>query len=192
MVHKGSNQSMKDIGLDNVESPHSQGIHKYESTSSWLDEYDNQIDKMHSQLDKEYEESAKRQEEAEARIEQLQAEEEFDRLMEEERVHQEEMRRLEVERAKVEVEAVKEQIKRMKQPPQPFPSHRIEEIKPTLKQKIVKLAKTVGGIAGAITGHPEVGVISSVVPEGNGGTSTRTVYKQPQYSEQGELVYGSW
>ena len=191
MVHKSSNQALKDITLDNINKPHSQGIHKYNSTSSWLDEYDRAVDKINKELDKEYEESAKRQKEAEERISKLQAEEEYEREMEEERSHKEQMRQLELERARAEIDAIKEQVKGYKKPSQPIPVERVEEVKPTLKQRLVKVAKTIGGIAGAVTGHPEVSVASGLVPEPEGKKVQKTVYKQPKY-EDDYLIYGSW
>jgi predicted RNase H-like nuclease (RuvC/YqgF family) len=190
MVHKSSNGVLT-TELDTPNTcPANHGIHKYGSTSSWLDEYDSEVDKMNRMLDREYEESARRLEEAEARIEQLQDEEEYDRQMDEENAYREEMRQLEMEKAKAEVEAVKEQIKRLKAPtPRPTPQAVVEQQKPSLKSKL----KTVAGIVGTAVGHPEVGVIASVLPEGNGGTTTtKTVYKQPEYTPEGELVYGSW
>lgn len=191
MVHKSSNQALKDITLSNIDTPHSQGIHRFSSTSSWLDEYDRAVDKMAKQLDKEYEESEKRQREAEDRIAQLQAEEEFERMMEEERSHREQMRQLELEMAKAEIEAIKEQVKRFKRPAEPIPIQKVEEVKPTLKQKLTKVAKTIGGVIGAVTGHPEVSAVSGLVPEPEGKKVQKTVYKQPKY-EDDYLVYGSW
>jgi hypothetical protein len=190
MVHKSSD-AVLDSGLIKVKNNSGKGIHNYDSKKSWLDDYDSEVDKMHNLLDKEYAESEMRQMEAEFRVEQLQDNEEFERQMEEDRVYQEQMRQLELEKAKVEVEAVKEQIKRIKTPPMPIPQTVIEEKKPSLKSKIVGLGKKVAGAVGMATGHPEVSAVASVVPEGNGGTTTRTVYKQPQY-EDDYLVYGSW
>ncbi|MEM4271384.1 MAG: hypothetical protein QXO70_04820 [Candidatus Pacearchaeota archaeon] len=192
MVHKTSSPILSTELNTKSTTYQNHGIHKYKSTSSWLDEYDNEIDKMHRMLDKEYEESTRRQEESEAKIQQLQEEEEAERQMEEENLYREEMRQLEIEKAKAEVEAIKEQIKRLKTPIQkPIIPEVIEKKKPSLKSRIVSLGKKVTGIVGSAVGHPEVGAVTNILPEGNGKTTTKTVYKQPEY-EDDYLVYGSW
>lgn len=185
MVHKTSN-TVLDSGLLRVEKP--RGIHKYKSTSSWLDEYDNQVDKMHKQLDKSYEESTQRQKEVENRIKELREEEWMEKQREEDQLHQEQMRQLQIEHAKAEVKAIKSEIERKKRPPIPVPI--VTEIeKPTLKQKVVQLGKKVAGIVGTIAGHPEVAVAGALVPEPPPKKVKKTTYK---YSPEGELIYGSW
>jgi chromosome segregation ATPase len=178
MVHKSANKILGDLNMSNVEdSPNNYGIHKYESTSSWLDEYDKEVDKMNTQLDREYEASAKRQEEAEAKISQLQDEEEEQRVREEEQLYQEQMRQLEIEKAKTEVELLKKEIEKAKKPEM---ERRIvpvvEEKKPTLKERVVSLGKKVAGVVGTITGHPEVGIATAVIPE----AQTTTEVKQKE------------
>jgi hypothetical protein len=93
-----------------------------------------------------------------------------------------------VEKARLETVAIKEYISKMRQPPQPYPAQKIEEVKPTLKQKLTKVAKTIGSIAGAVTGHPEVSAIAGAVPVPEGKKVEKTVSEEPRE----EVEYGSW
>ena len=177
MVHKTSN-SVIDTGIDHVPSNRT-GIHKYNSTSNWLDDYDKQVDSMNDALDREYEQAEYRRLESESRIAQLQDEEELERQQEEEQIYLEQMRQLQLEKAKAEVESVKEQIRQAKRAVEPRPMV-VTEQKPTLKQKIQKLGKKVAAVTGIATGHPEITAAAALAPVGKPKTVKKKLYQEPE------------
>ena len=176
MVHK--TEKMVSCDLTQIKTPNGAGIHKYSSsTGDWLDAYSKEVDKMDRALDKSYEESEKLQEEAEERIFQLQDEEEAERQKEEEQLYVEQMRQLEIEKTKTEVELMKKELETQRRPQverRIVPE--VVEKKPSLKQRVVSLGKKVAGVVGTALGHPEVGVVASVLPE----AETTTEVKQKE------------
>jgi hypothetical protein len=204
MVHKQAN-TIIDSNMTKVKKKNSPGIHKYGSTSNWLDEYGRQVDTMHKNiddvhtevdlmgemLDREYKAAEMRNQAAQERISALQEQEEYERQREEEQLHFEQMRQLELEKAQAEVKKVKAEIKATKKRAGP---QRVvtTEVKPSLKQKVTKLGKKVAAIVGTAAGHPEVALAAQAVPEGEPTKKKKVKYVEPQYTESGELIYGSW